>query len=229
MIKTKTSLVALASLLVLDLAMPIAAQDSFARTDRLAAQVAAAPVMVRQQQQQQQQQRGGGNKTKAGPCFDNTNRYVDCGNGTVTDSVTGLIWLKRVDCLTSADYAAANQAAASLKDGDCSLTDGSSAGDWRLPTVDEWSATTARAVINGCTVQNGLSPTLTDDSGFQCLSVGPSSFVGVASGASGDYWSSTSIDGNPTTAKLMRLLDGGFDSDQKNFSFRVWPVRSGPR
>jgi hypothetical protein len=59
MIKTKTSLVALASLLVLDLAMPIAAQDSFARTDRLAAQVAAAPVMVRQQQQQQQQQRGG--------------------------------------------------------------------------------------------------------------------------------------------------------------------------
>jgi hypothetical protein len=31
------------------------------------------------------------------PCFDNLNRYVDCGNGTVTgtvtDTVTGLIWL----------------------------------------------------------------------------------------------------------------------------------------
>ena len=34
-----------------------------------------------------------------GPCFDNTNRYVDCGNGTVTDTVTGLIWLKQSDCL----------------------------------------------------------------------------------------------------------------------------------
>ena len=34
-----------------------------------------------------------------GPCFDNTNRYVDCGNGTVTDTVTGLIWLQQADCL----------------------------------------------------------------------------------------------------------------------------------
>jgi len=25
------------------------------------------------------------------PCFDNTNRYVDCGNGTVHDTVTNLI------------------------------------------------------------------------------------------------------------------------------------------
>jgi len=34
--------------------------------------------------------------TKAdGPCFDNVNRYVDCGNGTLTDTVTGLIWLKK--------------------------------------------------------------------------------------------------------------------------------------
>src|SRR5437773_9255267 len=29
----------------------------------------------------------------APPCSDNSNRYVDCGNGTVTDSVTGLTWL----------------------------------------------------------------------------------------------------------------------------------------
>ena len=29
-----------------------------------------------------------------GPCFSNTDRYVNCGNGTVTDSLTGLIWLQ---------------------------------------------------------------------------------------------------------------------------------------
>jgi hypothetical protein len=27
----------------------------------------------------------------AGPCFNNSDRYVDCGNGTVTDTTTGLI------------------------------------------------------------------------------------------------------------------------------------------
>ena len=30
--------------------------------------------------------------------FDNANRLVDCGNGTVTDTATGLIWLKNANC-----------------------------------------------------------------------------------------------------------------------------------
>ncbi len=32
------------------------------------------------------------------PCFDASNRFVDCLNGTVTDTVTGFIWLKDADC-----------------------------------------------------------------------------------------------------------------------------------
>ena len=59
------------------------------------------------------------------PCFDNLNRYVDCGNGTVTDTVTGLIWLKEAGCLGPSAYAAANDAAAALQHGDCNLTDNS--------------------------------------------------------------------------------------------------------
>lgn len=209
----KTSLT-VASLLVLNLALPGAAQNP--PTTGLPGQIA--PLTA--------EQKGSVKKTTAGPCFDNTNRYVNCGNGTVTDSVTGLIWLQQADCLGNADYAAANQAAAGLKDGDCNLTDGSSPGDWRLPTVDEWNAATARAVIYGCTVQNGLSPTLTDDSGFGCLSVGPSSFAGVASFK---YWSSSTIEGNPTSAVFVRLLDGEDSSDAKFMSHAVWPVRGGPR
>ena len=75
-----------------------------------------------------------------GPCFSNTGRLVDCGNGTFTDSVTGLIWLADPDCTTLVplDWAAANEAAASLGDGDCGLTDASASGDWRLPTAEEW-------------------------------------------------------------------------------------------
>jgi hypothetical protein len=30
--------------------------------------------------------------------LDNANRYVNCGNGTVTDTVTGLIWLQNANC-----------------------------------------------------------------------------------------------------------------------------------
>src|SRR5438093_5502765 len=117
----------------------------------------------------------------AGPCFDNANRYVDCGNGTVTDTVTGLIWLKQWNCLPANAWAAANQAAAGLKDGSCGLTDTSSAGDWRLPTKDEWSATITRAVALGCIFGGaGGAPTLTNDAGVACYGSGlGSSFAGA--------------------------------------------------
>ena len=98
-----------------------------------------------------------------GPCFDDTNRYVNCGNGTVTDTVTGLIWLQDADCIPVGHWAAANEAAATLKDGDCGLTDGSTAGDWRLPTKDEWMVTTASGLTMGCVI--GPGHFLTSDSG----------------------------------------------------------------
>jgi hypothetical protein len=31
---------------------------------------------------------------------DSANRCVDCGNGTVTNNDTGLVWLANADCLT---------------------------------------------------------------------------------------------------------------------------------
>src|SRR5947207_2086648 len=44
-----------------------------------------------------------GTRTRAaGPCAGKEKRYVDCGNGTVTDTATRLIWLKQPDCLASA-------------------------------------------------------------------------------------------------------------------------------
>src|SRR6266540_598658 len=48
---------------------------------------------------------GQGVTRAAGPCFDNVNRYVNCHNGTVTDTVTGLIWLQQADCLPNANWA----------------------------------------------------------------------------------------------------------------------------
>jgi hypothetical protein len=63
-------------------------------------------------------------------------RFVDNGNGTVTDTVTGLVWLKQANCLR-ANWAEAVAAVQSLASGQCGLTDGSAAGAWRMPNRNE--------------------------------------------------------------------------------------------
>jgi hypothetical protein len=167
------------------------------------------------------------------PCFDDTNRYVDCGNGTVTDLVTGLIWLKQWDCLPSNHWADTNRAAAGLKDGDCGLSDKSSAGDWRLPTIAEWAATMVRAVGLGCVGPVlDVSLALTNDAGTACYVPPPdgpmtgSSFPGVYPER---FWSSSSPAIVPTTAMVALLESGGVLTFDKTSIFKVWPVRSGSR
>jgi len=166
----------------------------------------------------------------AGRCWSNELRYVDCGNGTVTDQVTGLIWLKNSTCLTIADFATANQAAQGLKSGDCGLSDNSVAGQWRLPTKGEWEATTARAKALRCTF-----PGLTSDDGMRCFTDGPSSLIVEV--ASETYWSSTSNEHaifdpqNPRLPSAWNVhLDAGDVGDgySKDTALRVWPVRGGP-
>ena len=159
------------------------------------------------------------------PCFDNANRYVDCGNGTVNDTVTGLIWLKDPGCFGQLDYAAANNAAAGLEDGECGLTDGSSPGDWRLPTEEEWEATVERAVALGC--RNGNGPSLTNTPGTGCYKVGPQPFTGVQSYY---YWSST-INASDTDQAWYAHLNYGLVylnvKRTATFFVYVWPVRGG--
>ena len=60
-------------------------------------------------------------------------RFTDNGDGTVNDNLTGLIWLKDANCFGQKDWTTALSDANSLSNGTCGLTDGSSAGDWRLP------------------------------------------------------------------------------------------------
>ena len=64
-------------------------------------------------------------------------RFTDNANGTVTDNLTGLIWLKNAGCLSQGTWPAAITAANTLKNGDCGLSDGSVEGDWRIPNVRE--------------------------------------------------------------------------------------------
>lgn len=157
----------------------------------------------------------------APPCFDNANRYVDCDNGTVTDTVTGLIWLKSADCFGAQNYATANNAAAGLNSGECNLTDNSQPGDWRLPTRTEWEATVAQAVALGCTY-----PSLTNTGGMACFSAGPQPFTGVPS--SGAYWTSTTNAANTSFAFYVNLSGGSMADVLRTISGpNVWPVRGG--
>lgn len=70
-------------------------------------------------------------------------RFIDNKDGTVTDCLTGLVWLRNANCFGMMDWKSARLAAKSLKNGDCGsdpaliLSDGSSVGDWRLPTMRE--------------------------------------------------------------------------------------------
>ncbi|MEM7195065.1 MAG: DUF1566 domain-containing protein [Pseudomonadota bacterium] len=62
-------------------------------------------------------------------------RFIDNGDGTVLDQLTGLVWLKDGTCLTSTSGIA--QVANTLASGQCGLTDGSATGDWHVPTINE--------------------------------------------------------------------------------------------
>ena len=64
-------------------------------------------------------------------------RFTDNLNGTITDNLTGLIWLKDAKCFGLLNWQTALDRAKGLADGTCGLTDNSVAGDWRVPNRNE--------------------------------------------------------------------------------------------
>ncbi len=62
----------------------------------------------------------------------NSQRFIDRGDGTLADTETGLVWLKRADCIAQ-PWSGALATVNALASGQCGLTDGSTAGQWRMP------------------------------------------------------------------------------------------------
>ena len=152
----------------------------------------------------------------------NQPRYVDNGDGTVTDMLTGLVWLKDASCADlagtdgsgHADWATALTAAAALANGTCGLTDGSVAGDWHLPSVNE-----LQSLID----YEYYGPALSNAAGTAQWTEGDV-FAGVQSAG---YWSSTSYADGPSDAWSVGLGYGYVYSDGKTGTYCVWPVRVG--
>jgi hypothetical protein len=152
------------------------------------------------------------------PCFNTTDRFVDCRNGTVTDTMTGLIYLEDANCFGVKNWVDANDRAATLQDGDCDLNDRSRKGDWRLQTRKEWLEI-VDATCSG-------TPKLVGNDGGGCYSEG-----GWALGVqSAGYWTSSSYEFGPSYADAHYiLLDDGADHNilPKTSTAYVWPVRGG--
>lgn len=185
-------------------------------------------------------------QTADGSCEDDsTNIYVDCGNGTVTDNRTGLVWLKNASCFGQQNWREAMEIISGFSDVDggfcaekfltdeqcdCGLSDGSSPGEWRLPSASEWWTMVADALGDvgdpDCTAS---PPTITNDNGAGCQVSGPSSFTGVEPS---NYWSSSTWAPAAHWAWDASLFNGEVHAilpmtDKYSVYYYVWPVRGG--
>ena len=135
-----------------------------------------------------------------------TPRFTDNGNGTVTDNLTGLIWLKNANPCGKKTWASALNYCNILANGTAGLTDGSLAGDWRLSNIRE-----LQSLIDYSTVYQALPP------GFPFIDVQPNL-----------YWSSTSYAYNTQRAWIIDMSAGHVNAYYKSSDYYyVWPVRGG--
>jgi hypothetical protein len=137
-------------------------------------------------------------------------RFTDNGNGTVTDNLTGLIWLKNANCFSYKIWSAALISANTLASGACGLTDGSTVGQWRLPNITELES------LVDVERNNPALPT-----GHPFTSV-----------QSSVYWSGSTGSGNNALyqgsyAWFVGMGDGVVYSSGKSDGNYVWPVRAG--
>lgn len=145
-------------------------------------------------------------------------RFIDNGNGTVTDAITELVWHKDAGCFPQRSVEAATLDIAALASGtvqSCGLTDGSNAGDWHLP-----SATELASLVD----KRFSTPALADTSGRLQWKVGDP-FNNVAPGLFYGYWTSTPDPDFPTDNLIVNLSNGAMGGDA-GVNFHAWPVRA---
>jgi len=133
-------------------------------------------------------------------------RFTDNGNSTITDNLTGLIWLKNANCFGLRTWALALTDASALNSGECGLTDGSVEGELYLPNRNELAS-----LVDLENFTPAL-PTGHPFTNFQSL----------------NYWSSTTFASSP--ANVWSVFFGGGDVaviGKAFLPFFVLPVRDG--
>jgi hypothetical protein len=148
-------------------------------------------------------------------------RFSDNGNGSITDNMTGLIWLTNANCTETVGgvakvngtltWADAITWSNNIASGKCGLSDGSTVGQWRLPNIVE-----LESLINSQAYHPALS------SGIPFTSGHPFSNVQLSY-----YWSSSSFSNDITMAWNIDIKYGNVVTNIKTSNYNVWPVRTG--
>ena len=164
--------------------------------------------------------------------YGSLDRYTDCDNGTVRDNNTGLIWLKNANWFGARNWSDSQGDASGLAEGACGLTDGSTAGDWRLASASEMCSVYAGGTLLPCPAHAAADSLLDSSLGAPYVSntagdgvwSATDPFTAVQTSA---YWSSTTVDGFPSVAYIARLDGGWLTTNTKTISagHYVWPVR----
>jgi len=131
-------------------------------------------------------------------------RFADNGDGTVTDRLTNLIWLKDANPFGEVTRDGAIELARKLESGHGGLSDGSKAGDWRLPNVNELESLLDLNNTSGA----ALPP------GHPFRNHHPA-----------NYWTSTSVAAFPALGWYVATAVGPPVFDLKGNLMRMWPVR----
>lgn len=123
-------------------------------------------------------------------------RFVDNGDGTITDHKAKLIGLAKADCFQGRNWEFAKTAVGNIASGLCGLKDGSAPGSWRLPEkrelpiLLEWKKSR---------IFQGVHPDF--------------------------YWSGTTNEEDEALAWVIFLETGYIGSDAKTNKSELWPVR----
>jgi len=150
-------------------------------------------------------------------------RFRENGNGTVTDCLTSLVWVKDLTCDELKDplsLSGSLTTANNLGNGQCGLTDGSFGGGggtwWRLPNVRELESLIHAGVSN---------PALPNTPGTgQWTSGDP--FVFDTGLQNNTYWTSTSYGATAIFSYwTVNLGAGDLISENAGSNNYVWPVR----
>ena len=150
-------------------------------------------------------------------------RFTDNGDGTVSDHLTGLVWLKDASCAGVPGWADALTFPKVLWDGstlvgggDCNIDDGSKEGDWRLPSIWE---------LMSLLDYEYASPMVPNAMGDGQWSNG-NPFINISTSAY--YWSSTTSTDQPTHAFAVNFGSGYAEAVLKTDSSpTAWVVRNG--
>jgi len=144
-------------------------------------------------------------------------RFTDNADGTVTDHLTGLVWLKDAGCMSPSAWASALAAANQLASGACGLSDGSTPGQWRMPNANE---------LESLIDISQVSPAVPAAHPFTNITLANA------------YWSSTTYMALTANAMAIRFTDGrwingadagdgGFSNAKATTANSLWAVKSG--